>query len=103
MLQSSIIYVVTEHICTKTADSHLHTTIHIFFLLFCWILNCTYSLQGGGGMMGGPMGAMAGMNPRLMSQLGMRFPPGGDRPGGAGGRLPLPPGAGVRFPGSYFM
>ena len=54
-------------------------------------------------MMGGPMGAMAGMNPRLMSQLGMRFPPGGDRPGGAGGRLPLPPGAGVRFPGSYFM
>ncbi|XP_059087825.1 MYND-type zinc finger-containing chromatin reader ZMYND8-like isoform X1 [Tigriopus californicus] len=58
-------------------------------------------LQGGpsGMHMNGPMG----MNPRFMSQMGLRFP--GGVHGGPGG--PQPPRGmgqpGVRFPSSYFM
>ena len=48
--------------------------------------------QGGPGMM--PMGPM-GMSPRLMSQLGVRFPSRGGGASGGGAH-------GMRFPGSYF-
>jgi len=54
-------------------------------------LGARASIQGGPAVM--PMASM-GVSPRLMSQMGMRFPPGGPGPGAVGHiRSPL------RFPG----